>query len=55
MQAQLDVTNAQLFSETQGRYIVIVKEGQTLDIDQAQEIGQLTHQQSFDISNSDVK
>ncbi|MDO2946101.1 phosphoribosylformylglycinamidine synthase subunit PurL [Staphylococcus epidermidis] len=55
MQAQLDVTNAQLFSETQGRYIVIVKKGQTLDIDQAQEIGQLTHQQSFDISNSDVK
>lgn len=55
MQAQLDVTNAQLFSETQGRYIVIVKEGQTLDIDQAQEIGQLNHQQSFDISNSDVK
>jgi phosphoribosylformylglycinamidine (FGAM) synthase-like enzyme len=39
MQAQLDVTNAQLFSETQGRYIVVVKEGQTLDIDQAQEIG----------------
>ena len=27
MQAQLDVTNAQLFSETQGRYIVVVKEG----------------------------
>ena len=55
MQAQLDVTNAQLFSETQGRYIVVVKEGQTLDIDQAQEIGHLTHQQLFDISNSDVK
>ena len=35
--------------------IVVVKEGQTLDIDQAQEIGQLTHQQLFDISNSDVK
>ncbi len=35
MQAQLDVTNAQLFSETQGRYIVIVKEGQTLDIDRS--------------------
>ena len=26
-----------------------------MDIDQAQEIGHLTHQQLFDISNSDVK
>ncbi|MEQ6029390.1 phosphoribosylformylglycinamidine synthase subunit PurL [Staphylococcus saccharolyticus] len=54
IKAHLDVTNAQLFSETQGRYIVSVKEGQSLNINQAIEIGQLTYDQSFEISNSDV-
>ncbi|PTK83099.1 phosphoribosylformylglycinamidine synthase II, partial [Staphylococcus haemolyticus] len=33
IEAQLNLSNAQLFSETQGRYIIAVKEGQTLDID----------------------
>ena len=36
------MTNAILLSETQGRYIISVKDGQTLDMNQAIEIGQLT-------------
>jgi len=47
----LPVTNAQLFSETQGRYIVIVKEGQSIDIDDAVEIGRVTDNAQFTIKN----
>ena len=55
MQAQLMLPMHNYLVKLKGRYIVVVKEGQTLDIDQAQEIKHLTHQQLFDISNSDVK
>ena len=51
MDVELDVTNEQLFSETQGRYIVTVKEGQSLDIDNAVEIGTLTSDNSFKVTN----
>ena len=54
LEVQLDVTNAQLFSETQGRYIVSVKEGQTLDIDHAKEIGRFTQDGLFKVSNSEI-
>ncbi|WP_436949713.1 phosphoribosylformylglycinamidine synthase subunit PurL [Staphylococcus shinii] len=55
LNAQLNVTNAQLFSETQGRYIVAVKEGQTLDIESAIEIGQLTHDDQFKVTNNEIQ
>lgn len=55
LNAQLNVTNAQLFSETQGRYIVVVKEGQTLEIENAVEIGQLTHDRQFKVANNEVQ
>ena len=48
------MTNAQLFSETQGRYIISVKDGQSLDVNQAIEIGQLTSDGTFEVSNSEV-
>ncbi|HBO2456816.1 TPA: phosphoribosylformylglycinamidine synthase II, partial [Pseudomonas aeruginosa] len=54
LHAQLDMTNAQLFSETQGRYIISVKDGQALDMNQAIEIGQLTSDGTFKVSNSEV-
>ncbi|WP_114603661.1 phosphoribosylformylglycinamidine synthase subunit PurL [Staphylococcus sp. EZ-P03] len=49
--AKLDVSDAQLFSETQGRYIVAVKEGQSLDIPNAQEIGTITEDGKFKVTN----
>lgn len=49
--AKLDVTDAQLFSESQGRYIVAVKEGQTLDIPNAQEIGTVKDNGQFKVTN----
>ncbi|RIN04616.1 phosphoribosylformylglycinamidine synthase subunit PurL [Staphylococcus shinii] len=55
LNAQLNVTNAQLFSETQGRYIVAVKEGQTLDIESAIEIGQLTQDDQFKVTNNEIQ
>ncbi|AYU54853.1 phosphoribosylformylglycinamidine synthase subunit PurL [Staphylococcus debuckii] len=48
---KLDVTDAQLFSESQGRYIVAVKDGQTLDIPGAQEIGTVTNNKEFKVTN----
>ncbi|GEP85047.1 phosphoribosylformylglycinamidine synthase II [Staphylococcus piscifermentans] len=48
---KLDVTDAQLFSESQGRYIVAVKDGQTLDIPDAQEIGTVTDNKEFKVTN----
>ncbi|KIX90026.1 phosphoribosylformylglycinamidine synthase [Staphylococcus microti] len=50
LDAKLDVTNAQLFSETQGRYVVVVKEGQTLAIDNAVEIGTFTATNDFKVT-----
>lgn len=55
LNVQLNVTNAQLFSETQGRYIVTVKEGQTLEIENAVEIGQLTNDGQFKVANNEVQ
>ena len=40
-----------MFSETQGRYIVVAKEGETIDIDGAIEIGKLTDDTQFKLSN----
>lgn len=51
LQAKLSVTNAQLFSETQGRYIVIVKNGQSLNCNNAVEIGKVTNDQQFKVTN----
>ncbi|MDW3987050.1 phosphoribosylformylglycinamidine synthase subunit PurL [Staphylococcus saprophyticus] len=51
LQAKLSGTNAQLFSETQGRYIVIVKNGQSLNCDYAVEIGKVTNDQQFKVTN----
>ncbi|MGW7853894.1 phosphoribosylformylglycinamidine synthase subunit PurL [Staphylococcus xylosus] len=55
LNVQLNVTNAQLFSETQGRYIVAVKEGQTLEIENAVKIGQLTNDGQFKVANNEVQ
>ncbi|KRG10608.1 phosphoribosylformylglycinamidine synthase subunit PurL [Staphylococcus sp. NAM3COL9] len=55
MNVNLDVTNEQLFSETQGRYIVAVKEGQTFDVENAVEIGKLTQDGKFFVSNKEVQ
>ncbi|MGW9856472.1 phosphoribosylformylglycinamidine synthase subunit PurL [Staphylococcus hominis] len=52
LEAKVELTDAQLFSETQGRYVVAVKEGQTLDIDDAIEIGKLTDVDEFKVSNT---
>ncbi|UXR32123.1 phosphoribosylformylglycinamidine synthase subunit PurL [Staphylococcus simulans] len=49
--ATLDVTDAQLFSESQGRYIVAVKAGQSLDIPNAQEIGTIIEDDKFKVTN----
>lgn len=49
--ATLDVTDAQLFSESQGGYIVAVKAGQSLDIPNAQEIGTITEDDKFKVTN----
>lgn len=51
----VNLSNGQLFSETQGRYIVIAKEGQTLDIDNAVEIGSITDNGQFNVANNDIK
>ncbi|WP_436853562.1 phosphoribosylformylglycinamidine synthase subunit PurL [Staphylococcus caeli] len=54
LQAEIDVTNAQLFSETQGRYIVAVKPGQTLQVEDAVEIGEMTNDGQFKVANQDT-
>ncbi|MDK9865039.1 phosphoribosylformylglycinamidine synthase subunit PurL [Staphylococcus sp. IPLA37010] len=55
MNVNLDVTNEQLFSETQGRYVVAVKEGQSFDVENAVEIGKLTQDSQFFVSNKEVQ
>ncbi|MGO3498175.1 MAG: AIR synthase related protein, partial [Staphylococcus equorum] len=55
MNVNLDVTNEQLFSETQGRYVVVVKEGQSFDVENAVEIGKLTQDNHFLVSNKEVR
>ncbi|RIO87465.1 phosphoribosylformylglycinamidine synthase subunit PurL [Staphylococcus gallinarum] len=55
LDVNVNLSNGQLFSETQGRYIVIAKEGQTLDIDNAVEIGSITDNGQFNVANNDIK
>ncbi|MEJ7358450.1 phosphoribosylformylglycinamidine synthase II, partial [Staphylococcus epidermidis] len=55
LEAPVNVSNPQLFSESQGRYIVAVKANQSLNIDGAIEIGQLTHTNQFNVSNEQTK
>jgi len=55
MNVNLDITNEQFFSETQGRYLVAVKEGQSLNIDNAVEVGKLTEDGQFQVSNQNVQ
>ncbi|MBW0972476.1 hypothetical protein KX855_30470, partial [Pseudomonas aeruginosa] len=50
LKSLIDITNAQLFSETQGRYVVSVKSGKTLNIDNAIEIGLLTDSDNFKVT-----
>ena len=52
LEAKVEFSDAQLFSETQGRYVVAVKEGQTLDVDGAIKIGELTDVDEFKVSNT---
>lgn len=53
MDVSLALTNAQLFSETQGRYVVAVKDDQPLNIEGAIAIGSFTHDNNFVVSNGD--
>ncbi|MBF7019028.1 phosphoribosylformylglycinamidine synthase subunit PurL [Staphylococcus sp. 18_1_E_LY] len=53
MDVSLSLTNAQLFSETQGRYVVAVKDDQPLNIEGAVAIGSFTHDNKFVVSNGD--
>ncbi|MBU0437245.1 phosphoribosylformylglycinamidine synthase subunit PurL [Staphylococcus succinus] len=55
MNVKVNVSNEQLFSETQGRYIVAVKEGQSLSLDDAVEIGKITEDGQFSVSNNNVQ
>lgn len=55
MDVKVNVSNEQLFSETQGRYIVAVKEGQSLSLDDAVEIGKITEDGQFSVSNNNVQ
>ncbi|AVQ32702.1 phosphoribosylformylglycinamidine synthase subunit PurL [Staphylococcus muscae] len=50
LDATVDLSNAQLFSETQGRYVVVVKAGQTFAHDNAVEIGTLTDNDDFKVA-----
>ncbi|WP_049335393.1 phosphoribosylformylglycinamidine synthase subunit PurL [Staphylococcus hominis] len=52
LEAKVELSDAQLFSETQGRYVVAVKGGQTLDVDGAIKIGELTDVDEFKVSNT---
>jgi phosphoribosylformylglycinamidine synthase II len=53
MDVSLSLTNAQLFSETQGRYVVAVKDDQPLNIEGAIAIGSFTDNNNFIVSNGD--
>ncbi|AVQ36536.1 phosphoribosylformylglycinamidine synthase subunit PurL [Staphylococcus kloosii] len=53
MDVSLSLTNAQLFSETQGRYVVAVKDDQPVNIEGAIAIGSFTDNNNFVVSNGD--
>ncbi|MDU6092572.1 MAG: AIR synthase related protein, partial [Staphylococcus lugdunensis] len=50
LKAKVNLSDAQLFSETQGRYVIAVKVGQELNIEHAIEIGQLTDTDEFNVA-----
>ncbi|MCD8878287.1 phosphoribosylformylglycinamidine synthase subunit PurL [Staphylococcus kloosii] len=53
MDVSLSLTSAQLFSETQGRYVVAVKDDQPVNIEGAIAIGSFTDNNNFVVSNGD--
>ena len=53
MDVSLSLTSAQLFSETQGRYVVAVKDDQPVNIERAIAIGSFTDNNNFVVSNGD--
>lgn len=53
MDVSLSLTNAQLFSETQGCYVVAVKDDQPVNIERAIAIGSFTDNNNFVVSNGD--
>jgi phosphoribosylformylglycinamidine synthase II len=53
MNVSLSLTSAQLFSETQGRYVVAVKDDQPVNIEGAIAIGSFTDNNNFVVSNGD--
>nr|WP_263313741.1 phosphoribosylformylglycinamidine synthase subunit PurL [Mammaliicoccus sp. Marseille-Q6498] len=55
MDVSLPLTDEQLFSETQGRYIVVVKDGQNINIDGAIEIGRLINDDQFTVTSKSTK
>ncbi|PXA05789.1 phosphoribosylformylglycinamidine synthase II, partial [Staphylococcus pseudintermedius] len=52
--AEVNLTNVQLCSETQGRYIVAVKAGQTLNIQVATRNGTLTETDDIKVVAQDL-
>ncbi|MCU5745618.1 phosphoribosylformylglycinamidine synthase subunit PurL [Staphylococcus sp. SQ8-PEA] len=54
LKVSLNVSNAQLFSETQGRYLITVKKGQTLPVDNAVKIGSLISEPKFEVTNEQI-
>ena len=50
LKAKVNLSDAQLFSETQGRYVIAVKAGQELNIEHAIEIGQPTDTDEFNVA-----
>ncbi|MBI5975413.1 phosphoribosylformylglycinamidine synthase subunit PurL [Staphylococcus canis] len=53
LDAKVDLSKSQLFSETQGRYVVAVKKDQNINIEGAVEIGTLTDTDDFKVVSSD--
>ena len=52
--AQIALTESQLFSETQGRYIVVAKEGAEINLTNAVKIGHLTEDETFEVATDKV-
>lgn len=51
LDVKLSLTDAQLFSETQSRYILVVKAGEAVNVDGAIEIGEMTNDGRFNLTN----
>ena len=52
--AQIALTDSQLFSETQGRYIVVAKEGVEINLANAVKLGHLTDNDTFEVATDKV-